>query len=68
MDLHGGTPYPQALALPMSFADAYFESAVQKQQAKIAEGQQKTALAVIARLDAIIKSFGHLGKALAGRR
>lgn len=68
MDLHGGTPYPQALDLPLSLATAYFDSPVLKNQAKIVEGQQKTAAAVIGRMDAILKAMGMLGKALSGRR
>lgn len=68
MDLHGGTPYPQALDLPLSFAAAYFDSPVLKHHGKILEGQQKTAAAAIGRMDAILKTLGMLGKALSGRR
>lgn len=68
LDIHGGTPYPQALALRMSYAKAYFESAMHKQRAKSMEGEKAMEMAVIGRLDGVIKAIGHLGKALSGRR
>lgn len=67
MDLHGGTPYPQALALPMSLVSAYFDSDVIKQHGKAAESQQRIVSAVISRMDAILRSLGNLGKALSSR-
>lgn len=72
LDRHGGTPYPQALDLPRSFARGYFESEVYQQDIKVAESRQKLDVAVVTRLDAVIKALGELGKglgkALSGRR
>lgn len=68
LDIHAGTPYPQALALPMSFASAYFESKVHTQHMKSEEGRQRSLNAVLQRIDGVVKAIGELGKALAGRR
>lgn len=68
LDIHGGTPYPQALALRMSYAKAYFETAMHTQRMKAMESEKTMELAVIGRLDGVIKAIGYLGKALAGRR
>lgn len=67
LDLHGNTPYPQALGLSMSFLQAYFDSSVHQQHVKAEESQQKIVSAVIGRLDSVIKAIGYLGKALRGR-
>lgn len=67
LDLHGGTSYAQALALPLSFARAYFDSSAHQQHLKTREIQQKNDLAVIGRLDTVIKAVGSLGRVLARR-
>lgn len=67
LDLHGGTPYPQALALPLSYMRAYFESEVFTHHSKAKEGQAKLDVAVIGRLDALIKAFGNFARALSRR-
>jgi hypothetical protein len=67
LDRHGGTPYPQALDLPLSFLRSYFESEVYQQDAKAQEARQKLDVAVVGRLDVVIKALGALGKALVRR-
>lgn len=64
MDLHGGTPYAQALSLPMSLVRVYFESSAWKLQGQSREAQAKLDAAVIGRLDNVVKAIGHLGKAI----
>lgn len=68
MDLRGGTPYPLALGLTPSLINAYMDSPVLKQHGKAQEAEQKTAAAVIGRIDVVIKALAALGKAMAGRR
>lgn len=63
-DIHGGTPYPMALGLPLSYAKAYTQSSVHTQHQKNLEAQQKLDVAVIGRLDALLKGFGALGKTI----
>lgn len=64
MDLHGGTPFPQALDLPMSLVTAYLESRGVKNRAKVAEAQGKNVVAVIGRIDGVVKAIGGLAKAI----
>ena len=52
----------------MSFMRGYFESEVYQQDIKVAEARQKLDVAVVGRLDVVIKALGALGKALGGRR
>jgi len=68
LDLHGSTPYPQALALPLSYITAYFESPTYLQHSKNTEAEGKVDVAVIGRLDVLIKSISVLSKTMAGRR
>jgi hypothetical protein len=68
MDIHAGTPYPDALDLPMSLSRAYFDSKVHTQHQKAEEGRQRNLNVVLQRIDGVIKAIGELGKALAGRR
>ena len=67
LDLHGGTPYPQSLALPLSYLRAYFEHPVYQQHVKVEEARQKLDLAVVGRLDLVTKAVGLLARALCGR-
>ena len=46
----------------------YFESEVYQQDVKVEEARQKLDVAVVGRLDVVIKALGGLAKALAGRR
>lgn len=68
LDNHGNTSYAEALDLPLSYLRAYFESPVYQQQQKVTEANQKMEIAVIGRLDVLIKAFGGLAKAVVGRR
>lgn len=52
----------------MSFLRGYFESEVYQQDIKVAEARQKLDVAVVGRLDVVIKALGGLGKLLSGRR
>lgn len=63
-DVHGGTPYPQALELPTSWARGYIETQVHKTRVKAVEAQAKLDLAIIGRLDALGAGFRALAKAL----
>lgn len=65
--MHGGTPYPQALALPLSLVRAYFDSAVHQQQVKNAAAREQVVSAVIARFDAVLKALGGLARMLRRR-
>lgn len=65
MDLHCGTPYTAALDLPLSYARAYFEHPVFTQHGKNQEARQKLDVAVVERLNALLKAIGGLGKAIA---
>ena len=67
LDRHGGTPYPQALGLPLSYMRAYFESEIHQQDVKAGEGRQKLDMAVVGRLDVVIKALGNLARALVRR-
>ena len=62
--MHGGTPYPQALDLPLSLVRAYFESPVHQQKVKADEGSQKLDLAVVGRLDSVVRAIVMLGKSI----
>lgn len=61
-DQHGGTPYPLALDLPLSFARAYMQTNIVQAMGKGREAQQKLDHAVIDRLNLVIKSLGSLAK------
>lgn len=67
LDLNGGTPYALALDLPLSFARAYVEHPIYTQHAKAEEAKQRLDVAVIERLNAVIKAVGNLGRALPRR-
>ena len=67
LDIHGGTPYPLALAMRASYVRAYFDSSMHQQRVKAIEGEQKMEAAVIGRLDTLISAFVRLGKALSRR-
>lgn len=67
LDLNCGTPYPMALDLPLSFARGYFEHPVYTQHSKAAEAKQRLDVAVVERLNAVVKAIYGLGRALAGR-
>lgn len=62
--MHGGTPFPAALDLPVSYARGYMETQVHKTHVKATEAQQKLDLAVIGRLDGVIGGLGAVGKLL----
>lgn len=64
LDHHGGTPYPQALQLRLSYLRAYFESAMHTEHVKNEEVRAKNSAALFGRLDTIVKAIGHLGKVL----
>lgn len=65
--MHGGTPYPQAIELPLSWVRSYFATTVHKTRVKEIEAQQKLDLAVIGRLDAVIAGFRGMAKMLVRR-
>ena len=67
LDVHGGTPFPQAIEMPLSWVRGYFETNVHKTRVKAIEAQQKIDLAVIGRLDAVIAGFRGLAKMLSRR-
>lgn len=46
----------------------FYESSAFTSYRKGQEAQQKLTLAVLARIDNVVRAIGHLGKALAGRR
>lgn len=64
LDHHGGTPYPQALQLRLSYLRSYFESAMHTEHVKAEETRAKNHLALFGRLDTVIKAIGQLGKVL----
>lgn len=64
LDHHGGTPYPQALQLRLSYLRAYFESAMHTEHVKSEAVRASNQTALFGRLDTIIKAFNHLGKVL----
>jgi hypothetical protein len=68
MDVHGGTPYPMALDLPMSLARAYFDTEVHQSRVKNGAAAERIGMAVISRLDVLLKAFGGLAKAISSRR
>jgi hypothetical protein len=63
--LHCNTPLPAALDLPISIARAFFDSKMHTQHVKNMEGRQQLTMAVINRIDGVIKAIGGLGKVLA---
>lgn len=64
MDLHTGTPFPQALDLSISYARTFMESSVHTQFVKNEEARQKNDAATIGRLDILIRAFGMLAKVI----
>ena len=68
LSTHGSTPYPAALDLPLSYANAYFETDAYRQHLKVIEAQQKLDVSVVERLNTVIQAIGNLGRALGGRR
>ncbi len=67
LDKNGGTSFAEALGLPISFLGAYFDSSSHEQHVKQAEEQRKLDVAVLNRLDALLKAFGMLARAMRGR-
>lgn len=65
--IHGNTPLPMAHDAPLSMVADHFRSSAFASYRKSEEGRQKLALAVIGRLDGMLKSLGWLGKALSRR-
>lgn len=68
LDVHGGTPFPLALGLPLSYLRAYFDSTIHQQHTKSLEAKGKIDSAVVGRLDVLISAFGSLARALSRRR
>ena len=56
------------MALRMSYAKAYFDSAIHQQRVKAQESEKTIEMAIVGRLDGVIKAISYLGKALGGRR
>lgn len=51
----------------MSYARAYFDHPAFKEHRKAKDAEQRLEVAVIERLNNIVRAIGQLGKALAGR-
>lgn len=66
--LHGGTAFTLALDLPLSAVRDFYESSAFTSYRKGQEAQQKLTIAVLGRIDNVVRAIGNLGKALAGRR
>lgn len=66
--MHGGTPLPLALNMPVSAVSDFFTTGAYSNYCKAQEGQQKLILAVLSRIDNVVRAVGGLGKALVGRR
>jgi hypothetical protein len=62
--LNFGIDYEKALRMRRSDVQSIFESKAFSEWKKNREGSQKIDMAVIERLDVVIKAIGNLGKAL----
>jgi hypothetical protein len=67
LSLYSSTSLNEALELPVSIAERFFESKSFSDWKKIRESEQKTQVAVINRLNDVIRAVGIVAKVI-GRR
>jgi hypothetical protein len=67
IDRTGGTPFPQVMAMPLSMVEAYFASPAYRRLVEADEKRDELSLAVINRLDNVVRAIGNLQKQVAGR-
>jgi len=68
MDRLGSTPYPQALQLPLSVAQAYFETQAFKFGQDSIAAKDRAIVAIGERVDNVVRAVGALHKAIASLR
>ena len=68
LTLHGGTPLPQALALPVSVAKRFFDSKTFDDWRRGREHEAKVQIAVVNRLNDVIRSLGVVAKTVSRAR